>query len=119
MTKEEIGYLVLLLLALLMIFLFIIILTIRKQIPVISQAKILATDQKQTVVLQKAIALEYPVSYYHQVYTYQMTFQDIYTKKEVVLYATMDQQLDILEKEDYLIVHDGLVLFEARRSYFT
>lgn len=119
MSKEEIGYLVLLFLALFMIFLFVIILTIRKQMPVISQAKTLATDQRQTVIFLKAILLEYPVSYYHQTYTYQMIFQDIYSKKEIVLYATKDQQFDILEKEDYLITHDGLVLFEARRSYFT
>ncbi|MCM1260015.1 MAG: hypothetical protein NC182_03660 [Prevotella sp.] len=119
MTKEEIGYLVLVLLALFFIFLFILIITIRKQMPLFLQAKSTMSNQTQIVVLQKKEQLEIPVSYYQQVYTYQAIFQDIYTKKEIVLYVTKDQELDLLEKEDYTIMHDGVVLFETRRSYWT
>jgi len=43
----------------------------------------------------------------------------MYTKKEITLYVTKDQEFDLLEQEDYTITHDGIVLFEARRSYLT
>lgn len=119
MSKEEIGYLVLVLLVLFLIFLTILIMTIRKQMPLLLQAKTTITNPTQTVVLQKKDVLEIPVSYYQQIYTHQAIFQDIDTKKEITLYVTKDQEFDLLEKEDYIITHDGVVLFEARRSYLT
>lgn len=119
MTKEEIGYLVLIVLVLFLIFFMILIMTIRKQMPLFLQAKSAITNQIQTVVLRKKDQLEIAVSYYRQLYDYQAIFQDIYTKKEITLYVTKDQALDLFEKEDYTITHDGVVLFEARRSYLT
>ncbi len=119
MTKEEIGYLVVILLVLFLIGFMILIKTIQKQKPLFLQVKESIADQTHSVVLQKKNQLEIPVSYYQQTYTYQALFQDMYTKKEITLYVTKDQEFDLLEQEDYTITHDGIVLFEARRSYLT
>ena len=119
MTKEEIGYLVVILLALFLIGFMMLVRTIRKQMPLFLQVKESIAGQTHSVVLRKKNQLEIPVSYYQQTYTYQAVFQDMYTKKEITLYVTKDQEFDLLEQEDYTITHDGVVLFEARRSYLT
>ncbi len=118
MTKEVTLYIIFILLTALSLFWLVIIITISKQKENFRQAKKCMIDQKNIIVIRLIKELDDPMYYYKKKYTHQIIGNDVDSNEEISLYVTNTDIVDFIEREEYQVIHDGVVLFEYHRNYF-
>lgn len=118
MDKQVIFYIALVSAILFGLFWLVIIVSISRQRGIIRQARSCFTDQQNTIIVKCIYPLEEPVHYYQKEYTHQLIGVDVITKQEVILYVTKIDASDFLEKDEYQITHDGVVMLEYKKNYF-
>lgn len=118
MDRQIIFYVIIILVFSLGLFWLVIFLTIAKQKDLIRQARKCINDQQNTIVIRLIKRLDEPNYYYRKQYTHQIVGIDIYTKEEIVLYVTESDSKDFVEKDEYQVNHDGVVVLEYKKNYF-
>ena len=93
---------------------FIIVLVAKKTLRTLSENKRYLPEQKEEVKLIKLEKLEFFQTYYLKKYQYVAIF-----KNEEILELLVEEYdaKELVVNEEYYVVHDGVVLFEYRRTF--
>lgn len=117
MNKEEILILILILAFCFLALIYIIIKGINRNLNTLKTNKQYLPDQKDFVKVIKIEEVEIPQKFYSYIYSFIITFKSIDTGKVFDLYVEeYDAKLFDID-EEYHINHDGVVLFEYRKSF--
>ena len=114
---DEIIFIVILILALAFLAVITIIVVIAyRTIKTLDENKRFLLEQKDEVQLMALVNLESSKTYYNKSYTYIGIFQTINKNERLELYIEAFDARDLILDEEYLIIHDGVVLFEFHKK---
>ena len=96
---------------------FIIVLVAKKTLRTLSENKRYLPEQKEHVKLIKLQKLEFFQTYYLKKYQYVAIFQTLKNEEILELLVEEYDAKELVVNEEYYVVHDGVVLFEYRRTF--
>lgn len=117
MEKNEIIVLVLIGVVLLLSFGFVFFVSLYKQRSAFQEFRKSFGEHKEEVILRKIEKLGIPVNYYKKTYDYIATFYVPQSKSSIDLYVESYFHTDLIVNDKYIIEHDGLVMFECKKTY--
>ena len=117
MEKNEIIALVLIGVGLLLSFGFVFFVSLYKQRSAFQEFRKSFGEHKEEVILRKIEKFGIPVNYYKKTYDYIATFYVPQSKSSIDLYVESYFHTDLIVNDKYIIEHDGLVMFECKKTY--
>ena len=99
------------------IFIIAFVLVAKKTLRTLSENKRYLPEQKEEVKLIKLEKLEFFQTYYLKKYQYVAIFQTLKNEEILELLVEEYDAKELVVNEEYYVVHDGVVLFEYRRTF--
>ena len=96
---------------------FIIVLVAKKTLRTLSENRRYLPEQKEEVKLIKLEKLEFFQTYYLKKYQYVAIFQTLKNEEILELLVEEYDAKELVVNDEYYVVHDGVVLFEYRRTF--
>ncbi len=116
--KETIGIIIAIFLFAMVYIIVLIIRSIQKNYRFYQDNNKLNLEQKDSLKCIHIEKLDTPEKYYNRHYNYLVRFENIDTHQSIDLYVIEYDASNIILDEEYVVNHDGIVLFSIRETFF-
>lgn len=73
-------------------------------------------EEKEDFILIKLVKLDVHCNFYKKPYLYLGTFKYLYKEKQIDLYIEEYDAQELMEKEEYQVLHEGTVVYEIKKK---